>query len=92
MTVDANDHVWSVRWNGNRAVRHAPDGETVSEIEFPARKVSSVTFGGPEYTDLYVTTALTDGDRSTEGDGAGALFRVPDVDSSGVPEFRSRIV
>ncbi|GAA0727913.1 D-xylonolactonase [Halorubrum trapanicum] len=91
MTVDANDHVWSARWNGGRVVRYAPTGEPVSEIEFPARKVSSVTFGGAGYETLYVTTALTGGDRSTEGDGAGSVFRVTDLDTAGVSDFRSRI-
>ncbi|KKF39742.1 gluconolaconase [Halorubrum saccharovorum] len=91
MTVDADDHVWSARWNGGRVVRHAPTGEPVAEIELPARKVSSVTFGDAEYETLYVTTALTDGDRSREGDGAGAAFRVTDLDTEGVREFRSRI-
>lgn len=91
MTVDEEDHVWSARWDGGRVVRYAPDGTAVDEIDLPARKVSAVTFGGPEYRDLYLTTALTDGDRATEGDGAGALFRIPDVGVRGVPEFRSGI-
>lgn len=91
MTVDEEGYIWSARWNGGRVVRYAPDGTPVDEIELPARKVSSVTFGGPEYRDLYLTTALTDENRSTEGDGAGALFRVLDVGVAGVSEFRSRI-
>lgn len=91
MTVDAEDHVWSARWNGGKVVRYAPDGEVVAEFDLPARKVSAVTFGGPAYEDLYLTTALTDGDRETEGDGAGALYRIPDVGVTGVPEFRSNI-
>jgi len=91
LTVDAADHVWSARWNGGRVVRYAPDGEPVAEISLPARKVSSVTFGGPDYGELYLTTALTDGDREAEGPGAGAVFRVTDLDVTGVPEFRSRI-
>ncbi|SDK53840.1 SMP-30/gluconolactonase/LRE family protein [Natronorubrum texcoconense] len=91
MTVDERGCIWSARWNGGRVVRYAPDGGPIDEIELPARKVSSVTFGGPNYRDLYLTTALTDGDRAIEGDGAGALFRIPDVGVAGVPEFRSRI-
>ncbi|MDF9747077.1 SMP-30/gluconolactonase/LRE family protein [Natrinema salsiterrestre] len=91
MTVDEEGCIWSARWNGGRVVRYSPDGEQLDEIELPARKVSSVTFGGPEYSDLYLTTALDNGDRETEGDGAGALFRVSDVDVSGVPEYRSGI-
>lgn len=89
MTVDSEGYVWSARWDGGRVVRYDTDADAVDEIPVPARKVSSVTFGGPEYTDLYVTTALADGDRSTEGEGAGALFRYPDVGVEGVPEFRS---
>ncbi|OVE84711.1 SMP-30/gluconolactonase/LRE family protein [Natronolimnobius baerhuensis] len=91
MTVDETGDIWSARWDGGRVVRYSPDGEVLEEIDLPARKVSSATFGGPAYEDLYLTTALTDNDREAEGDGAGALFRVPDVGPSGVPEFRSRI-
>ena len=91
LTVNATDHVWSARWNGNRVVRYDPAGRPLDAIELPARKVSSVTFGGPEYGELYLTTALTGGSRATEGEGAGALFRVPDVGVRGRPEFRSRI-
>jgi len=91
LTVDADNHVWSARWNGGKVVRYTPDGEPVTEIELPARKVSSVTFGGSEYDELYLTTALSGGDRSTEGDGAGALFRLSDVGVGGTPQFRSRI-
>ncbi|WP_137288405.1 SMP-30/gluconolactonase/LRE family protein [Natronorubrum halophilum] len=91
MTVDEEGSIWSARWNGGRVVRYDSDGTAVDEIDLPARKVSAVTFGGPEYRDLYLTTALADGNRSDEGDGAGALFRVPDVGVAGVPEFRSRI-
>ena len=90
LTVDDEDHVWSARWNGDRVARYTPAGEPVEAVELPARKVASVTFGGPDAADLYCTTALTDGDREVEGDGAGALFRIPDV-GGGVPEFRSRI-
>ncbi len=91
MTVDAEDHVWSARWGGGRAVRYGPTGRAVDQIELPARKVSSVTFAGPSRDVLYATTALTDGDRSVEGDGAGSLFRVTGLQTGGRSEFRSRI-
>ncbi|XVH33475.1 SMP-30/gluconolactonase/LRE family protein (plasmid) [Haloferacaceae archaeon DSL9] len=91
MTVDEDDYIWSARWDGGTAVRYDPSGAPTAEIDLPARKVSSVAFGGREYRDLYLTTALTDEERSTEGPGAGALFRVSNVETGGVPEFRSRI-
>lgn len=89
LTVDAEDCVWSARWDGNRIVRYSPDGEPIDRIDFPVRKVSSVSFGGPDDAELYVTTA--GGDRKgTDGEWAGGLFRVrPGV--RGVPEFRSSV-
>jgi sugar lactone lactonase YvrE len=89
MTVDAEGYVWSARWDGNCLVRYRPDGAEVTRISFPAKKVSSVTFGGPDYTDMYITTAGGD-QKETEGARDGALFRLrPGI--RGVPEFVSRI-
>jgi sugar lactone lactonase YvrE len=89
MTVDVEGYVWSARWDGGCLVRYAPDGREVLRISFPARKVSSVTFGGTDYADIYVTTAGGD-DKAQEGPGAGALFRL-NLGIQGVPEFPSRI-
>lgn len=91
LTVDSEGFVWSARWNGGCVVCHHPDdGRVVNRVSLPARKVSSITFGGPDYEHAYVTTATAGNDRSVERNGAGALFRfTPDV--NGVPEFRSRI-
>ena len=89
MTVDAEGYVWSARWDGGVLVRYTPDGVEERRITFPAKKVSSVTFGGPDYTDIYVTTAGGD-QKATEGQGAGALFRLS-LGIQGKAEFRSKI-
>jgi D-xylonolactonase len=89
MTADAAGYVWSAIWDGSCLIRFAPDGTEDRRITFPAKKVSCATFGGVEYTDLYVTTA-GGGNKEENGPGAGALFRL-DVGIRGVPEFRSRI-
>ncbi|GAA0721899.1 D-xylonolactonase [Halorubrum trapanicum] len=91
LTVDAEDHLWSARWDGGRAVRYDSTGRAVAAIELPARKVASVAFAGPSCDALYLTTALAGGDREREGDGAGALFRATGLPASGRPAFRSRI-
>jgi len=75
MTVDAEDHVWSARWDGGCLVRYDPAGAIVARVNFPTRKVSSVTFGGASYDEMYVTTAGGD-HKPQEGIGAGALFRI----------------
>ena len=89
MTVDSEDHVWSARWDGSALYRFAPDGREVARIGFPAKKVSSVIFGGRDLTDMYVTTAGGD-DKANEGAGAGALFRL-NLGIRGKVEFLSGV-
>ena len=90
MTVDDEGYVWSTRWGGSSLHRYTPAGVEVQRVTFPAKNVSSVTFGGDDLGDLYITTALAGGTRAEEGAGAGALFRLrPGI--HGVPEFFSRV-
>ena len=89
MTVDAEGFVWSARWDGSSLVRYSPAGEQVSRVWFPARKVSSVMFGGKDYTDMYVTTAGGQ-DKAAEGPGAGCLYRL-NLGIPGKQEFLSRV-
>ena len=81
--------MWSARWDGSCLVRYDPAGQEMSRIAFPARKVSSLTFGGLDYKDMFITTAGGN-DRTVNGPGAGALFRIR-TEIAGVPEFFSRI-
>jgi len=88
MTVDAEGFIWSARWDGARVVKMTPDGDTVEHIDFPVKKVSCVTFGGEDMTDMYLTTA--GGNNTSEnGELAGALFRL-NLGIRGREEFRSR--
>jgi D-xylonolactonase len=89
LTVDADGNVWSARWGGSRLVRYTPDGKEDLRINVPAKNVSSVTFGGPDLTDIYVTTAGGD-DKTENGPGAGALFHL-NLGIQGRAEFFSRI-
>jgi D-xylonolactonase len=89
-TLDADGRLWSAMWDGSCVVRLLPDGAIDKRIELPTRKTSSLTFGGDDYTDIYITTA---GGHTKEADGplSGALFRLS-VDRPGLPEFFSRIL
>ena len=89
MTVDAEGYVWSARWDGSSLVRYSPQGEQVNRIWFPARKVSSVIFGGDDYTDMYVTTAGGQ-DKTGEGPGAGCLYRI-NLGITGKREYLSKV-
>lgn len=89
LTVDAEGFVWLAVWDGYRLVRYAPNGDIERTVMFPAKKVSSLTFGGADATDIFVTTA--GGDHPAEnGATAGGIFRLR-LGIRGIPEFRSRI-
>jgi D-xylonolactonase len=89
LTVDEEGCVWSARWDGFGIARYAPDGTQLAWYDLPARNVSSITFGGADLGDLYITTAIGS-NPAAAGEHAGALFHMrPGV--RGVPEFRSRI-
>lgn len=90
MAVDLDGNIWSARWDGHGIYKYTPAGELLGKVEFPVRKVSSVTFGGPEYRIAYVTTAGGTERNADEGFLAGSLFRV-DLKATGRPPFRSRI-
>ena len=74
-------------------------GEIVQEIQIPARKVTSVTFGGLNLDILYVTTAsaplnaeaigLHSDDKQTDLDGR--LFKVTGLGAKGFPGVRVRV-
>jgi sugar lactone lactonase YvrE len=89
MTVDAEGHIWSARWDGSRLVKMSPDGQALEHLPFPVKNVSCVTFGGDDLTDMYVTTA-GGADRAQNGELAGALFRL-NIGVKGRPEFKSRL-
>ena len=89
MTVDGEGHVWSARVDGSALFRYTPSGEEEHKVTFPAKKVSSVTFGGLEMDEMYVTTIGGD-NKAEEGPGAGALFRLK-LGIKGVPDYYSRI-
>jgi D-xylono/L-arabinono-1,4-lactonase len=70
MTVDADGNVWSARWDGHCLVKYSSEAEELDRIMFPVPKVSCVTFGGEDYTDMYITTASVNR-RAQEGHWPG---------------------
>jgi sugar lactone lactonase YvrE len=88
-TVDAAGRLWSAIWDGSRIVRLSSNGEIEEEVMIPARKASSLTFGGEDYSDIYITSAAGNSEE-VDGPLAGALFRMK-AQTPGLPEFFSRI-
>ena len=57
MAIDAEDHLWVAMYGGGEVRRFAPDGTRVGEVKLPVGQVTSCAFGGPDYRDLYITSA-----------------------------------
>jgi sugar lactone lactonase YvrE len=89
MTSDTEGMLWVAMWGGARLTRWDPDaGKLLAEIPFPALNVSSCAFGGPNLTDLYVTSARKEmtAEQLAKYPFSGGLFRVK-TDIQGMPTF-----
>lgn len=75
IAVDAEGGVWAALWDGSGVNRYDAQGRLTDVVRLPCTQVTCPAFGGPDLTDLYVTTSRR-GLPAGEQPAAGALFRV----------------
>ena len=75
LTVDNEGHIWLAHWGGYRLTRFTPEGQIEGIVPLPAPQVTSCTFGGPDMSTLYITTAARNVDLQ-QYPNAGGLFCV----------------
>lgn len=87
LTVDSEGFVWSARWGGSCIERYDPAGRLERRITMPVHCPSSVTFGGPDLSELYVTSARVGVPAELRGRPSpdGDLFRIH-TGFTGLPE------
>jgi sugar lactone lactonase YvrE len=98
LAVDAEGHVWSAQWYGGCVVRYDPDGHVERRIAVPAKQTSSVAFGGPDLTDIFITSAgqsermpvMPPGYDPDSGPIGGALYHL-NLGIAGLPQFPAMI-
>jgi D-xylono/L-arabinono-1,4-lactonase len=91
LTVDSDGYVWSAQWNDGCLKRYSPIGKEVLRVNLPTKKITSLTFGGESYQDIYITSAVgEEGDQSKENE-AGALFYLKSSGYVGLPEYMSKV-
>lgn len=89
MTVDAEGSVWTCLFAGEGLVQINPNGEEIRRIETPVKTSTSLTFGGSDYTDIYLTTGhLGDAD---ENPNAGSIYRTSIDGVRGREEYLTNI-
>lgn len=84
MAVDAQGYVWVCHWGASRITRFAPDGSVERVVPVPTAQVTKCTFGGPDLTTLYITTAAIGHDPHIDP-MAGHLFKVETGGIKGLP-------
>jgi sugar lactone lactonase YvrE len=78
LTVDADGCVWVAMWGGAALRRFTPAGKPDVMLPVPVARPTSCAFGGPDLSELYVTTAnigLSDSARAAQP-LAGRLLRL----------------
>lgn len=85
LTIDAEGGVWvAVVAGPGEIVRFKPNGTLDKRVKIPAKTVTSLAFGGPDWRDLYVVTANND-NRELKG----TVFRTrSDIPGLPVPKAR----
>ncbi len=99
LTVDSQGFVWSAQWYGSQIVRYDPDGKVERRIQIPASQVTCMAFGGPDWNELYITTASEEwptryappGYDSAKVHIGGELYRLK-LDVQGKPEYKTKFV
>ncbi|PZF75404.1 SMP-30/gluconolactonase/LRE family protein [Aestuariivirga litoralis] len=87
LTVDAEGGLWCAHYGAGRLTRFAPDGTVLMVIDLPCPIVTSMGFGGPDMTTLYVTTGWSPGvTRAEDETGPGGALLAFDTGIRGLPE------
>ncbi|KAM6893701.1 regucalcin [Xenentodon cancila] len=88
MTVDSEGRLWVACYNEGRVIHIDPaTGVRLQTVFLPVKKITSCCFGGPDYSDLYVTSASLglDESESSQQPLAGNTFRVRGLGVKGQP-------
>ncbi|MGW1682809.1 SMP-30/gluconolactonase/LRE family protein [Saccharopolyspora sp. NPDC002376] len=70
LTADASGHLWITIRDRGELRSYTPTGDLDRTIPLPAQRPTDCCFGGPDLTNLYITTATDEVSEPTEADGS----------------------
>lgn len=95
MTIDKDDNLWVALLDGGVVIKiHPTTGDLLQIIALPAKRITSVTWGGPHLDILFVTTSqhgLSPAEKIREP-AAGSLFAITNLNTNGLPMFYADII
>ncbi|GBP54109.1 Regucalcin [Eumeta japonica] len=91
MTIDTDGNLWVANFDGHQIIKINPrTAELLEKHRIPALQVTSVTFGGPNFDELYVTSAKMN--RGQEQlPPCGSTFKVTGLGVKGHPNVAAKI-
>ncbi|MEL7645488.1 MAG: SMP-30/gluconolactonase/LRE family protein [Anaerolineaceae bacterium] len=57
LCLDAAGNIWSAIWDGSKLIQLSREAEILQQIYLPVSRPTSLTFGGSDLRDLYITSA-----------------------------------
>ncbi len=94
LAVDSQGNLWSALWDGWAVVCFSPAGQELQRVKMPVQRPTCVTFGGADFSDLYITSASVGLSQKEIQQGlyAGDLFRFsPDIPGMPTHSFLSAV-
>jgi len=78
MTLDKQNNLWTCHFGGARISVFSKTGKKIHTIDFPAKNITNCTFGGPNHSELFVTSAKKSMSKKDlrQFKLSGSLFRI----------------
>ncbi|XP_072932437.1 regucalcin-like isoform X2 [Epargyreus clarus] len=91
MTIDTDGNIWLAVFQGSCVLKIDPNtGKILQKVPIPAQQVTSVTFGGPNYDILFVTTASMN-IGGVQEPPCGSTFMVTGLGVKGYPNVNFKL-
>ncbi len=85
MTIDTDGNLWIAFCHGGCVSCFSPEsGDEIHRVSVPCLETTACAFGGPDLTDLYVTTGVH---KTAKEEHAGRLFIIRDLKAKGLPAY-----
>ncbi|KAK4323477.1 hypothetical protein Pmani_005828 [Petrolisthes manimaculis] len=94
MTIDNNGNLWVANFYGHKVICIDPQvGKIIRQVSLPASNITSVCWGGTDYSTLYVTSSQVgiSEDKVRTDKAQGGVFAVTGLGAQGAPPTNFKV-